>query len=97
MSNLSEISAVSVAATLGVIIINHAENRIAIAGIIGSAPMTGGALIRFGKISFFSQGTGALKYEATVRQESRDQAYFYLVEGLAAILSWLQPPVPLPL
>jgi hypothetical protein len=28
--------------------------------------MTGGALIRFGKISFFSQGTGALKYEATV-------------------------------
>ncbi len=30
-SNLSEISAVSVAATLGVFIINHAENRIAIA------------------------------------------------------------------
>ncbi len=28
--------------------------------------MTGGALIRFGKISFCSQGTGALKYEATV-------------------------------
>jgi hypothetical protein len=69
---LSEISAVSVAATLGVIIINHAENRIAIAGIIGSAPMTGGALIRFGKISFFSQGTGSQKYEATVNLVQSD-------------------------
>jgi hypothetical protein len=40
-------------------------------------------------LSFFSR--------YLVRQESRDQAHFYLVEGLAAFLLWLQPPVPLPL
>jgi hypothetical protein len=34
--------------------------------------MTGGALIRFGKISFFSQGTGALKYEATAHPMKPD-------------------------
>jgi hypothetical protein len=52
--------------------------------------MTGGALIRFGKISFFSQGTGALKYEATVLIYTHTQIYTRMsYTTVYQDLSWL--------